>query len=288
VRLSIVGLACLGLLLVGANAYAGASNASEILKRGQSTIRGESTQVVMEMSVVRPDYSRNLKIRAWTYGQSNALVEILDPAKEEGVVSLRTDNQMWNYLPKTDQVVRVPSSLMLQSWMGSDFTIDDLMKASSLVRDYTHKIVREEKIGGERTVLIECKPKPDAPVVWGKIQHWARKSDNLPVQEKYFDEKNQLVRTLRFGKFRKMDDRVIPTVIEVRRAEAPKEYTRVVYRKVVYDRRIGSSLFNRDTIQQTSQQGKDLAALWSHEELPSYRKQAPARARTVAARRVSK
>ncbi len=242
--------------------------AIDYIRYGEARLRGNSTQSVMRMTIHRPSFTRSLKVRSWTRGADHALVEILDPAKEEGVSSLRNETQMWNYLPKTDQVVRVPSSLMLQSWMGSDFTNDDLMKASSLVRDYRHTIVKYGTIDKERVVQIQCLPKPNAPVVWGKIMYFARMSDKLPVKQAFFDEKGKLVRTLFMSHFKTMDDRTIPTEITVRRADEPKEYTTVVYEKILYNREVAESVFNRDQLRQNAQQGKVITAGWMFRHLP--------------------
>lgn len=234
--------------------------AKEIIQRGESKLRGMSSQALMTMTVKRADYRRDLKLRSWTSGNAFALVEILDPVKEEGVSSLRKRDQMWNYLPKVDQVVRVPTSLMLQSWMGSDFTNDDLMKSSSLVRDYTHRVAKTDKKA--RTVLVECTPKPNAAVVWGKVFYWARQRDSLPVKQAYYDDAGVLVRTVWFSKFRKMDDRVIPTVVTIRQANNPHEYTTVKYQKVLYDRALTDDLFNRDRLRTNAQIGKALSRGW--------------------------
>jgi len=240
----------------------GDPTAIRIIASGEEKMRGQSTQTLLTMRIVRPSFTRELKLRAWTVKGKNALVEILEPSKEEGVVSLRNGDQMWNYLPKTDQVVRVPSSLMLQSWMGSDFTNDDLMKASSLLTDYTQRILKKGMLRGEKVVLIECRPKPNAPVVWGKVLYWARQTDSLPVQEKYYDERNRWVRTLAFSGFKKMDDRTVPTVIRVTKADEPKEFTVVRYHKILYDRKLERSLFDKEDVRKLSFRGKSLDWGW--------------------------
>jgi hypothetical protein len=254
------GILTLSAVLWSATASA-RGGAADIIRRGETRMRGRTAQSLMVMKITRPDFSRELTLRAWTSGDQRALVEILEPAKETGIASLRVGTQMWNYLPKSDQTVRVPPSMMLQSWMGSDFTNDDLVKASSLVRDYRHRLVSGAK-GPPGSVLILCVPKPGAPVVWGKILHWARKSDSLPMRQEFYDEKGKLVRTLVFSAYRKMDDRVIPTRIRVAKADAPGETTVVEYRRTLYDRSLPVSLFNRNLLRQTTEKGRDVAMLW--------------------------
>ncbi len=240
---------------------------SVIVQKGEALMRGRSTQMVMTMNVNHEAYQRELKLRSWTQGKDRSLVVILSPAKETGVSSLRIENQMWNFFPKTEQTIRVPTSVMLQSWMGSDFTNDDLMKLSSLSTDYTHTFIRSEKSGKDKLNLIECQPKPNAPVVWGKINYWARSSDNLPVKEEYYDEKGKLVRTLTFSKFKKMDDRVIPTVLKIKNVDSSKDETVVTYDKILFDRKIESHWFEKESLRNSSQDGLNLAVGGSQESL---------------------
>ena len=249
------------LLLVSERSFA-SSAATKIIQNGERTMRGVSTQSIMEMKVVRDSFTRTLLLRTWTRGKGKALVEILGPKKEEGIASLRTGNQMWNYLPKSDQVIRIPTSMMLQSWMGSDFTNDDLVKASSLVRDYHHQVVKIQGKGRLKRAVIQCVPKKGAPVVWGKILHWARLRDSLPVKQEYYDENGRLSRTIWFTRFRKMDDRTVPTRITVKVAGAKKEKTVVEYKKILFDRVIASKTFNRHQLRQTLDQGMNIQQGW--------------------------
>jgi len=247
----------------------GANNPSGIVEQGESTLRGLSTQTVMTMKINHESYQRELKLRSWTMGKDKSLVVILQPAKETGVASLRLENQMWNFFPKTEQTIRVPTSVMLQSWMGSDFTNDDLMKLSSLSKDYHHRWVRTEKLGKEKVHLIECLPKPDTPVVWGKIHYWARTTDSLPVKEDYYDEKGKLVRTLTLSAFKKMDDRVIPTVLKIKNTDTPKDETVVTYEKMVFDKKIPNNWFEKERVRNSSQEALNLKSGWSSEPLES-------------------
>lgn len=237
-------------------------SAKAVIAVGEERLRGRSSQARMKMSIVRPSYTRDLTLRSWAQGEDKALVEILEPAKETGVASLRVENQMWNYLPKTDQVVRVPTSLMLQSWMGSDFTNDDLMKASSLSRDYSHRVLKLQTVRNEKVVLIECLPLPNAPVVWGKIHHWARLADSLPIHQKFYDESGKLIRTIDFSHFRKMDDRVIPSQMKVTKMDGSKETTTVTYERVFFNHKIPEAVFSREEIRHMSQKGKVITAGW--------------------------
>jgi len=263
-------LALGGSFIFGSFAFPSVSSVSaqEIVAAGEKQMRGSSSQTTMHMKIKRPSFERELVLRSWALGTDKAVVEILKPHKEEGVVSLRAQQNMWNYLPKTDQVVRVPSSLMLQSWMGSDFTNDDLMKASSLSRDYSHKLLKKERLNGLSTHLIECLPLPKAPVVWGKVLHWARMEDNLPVRQEFYDDQGRLARTLTFSEFKTMDDRMIPTRLHIQKAQAPEETTTVTYEKVLFDRDIPQSIFAQEEIRAVSQKGKMLSSGWYPTRMP--------------------
>lgn len=251
--------------LVWAANLVAAVNPTAIVEKGENTLRGNSTQTIMSMNINHEAYQRELKLRSWTVGKEKSLVVILHPAKETGVASLRLENQMWNFFPKTEQTIRVPTSVMLQSWMGSDFTNDDLMKLSSLSKDYNHRWIRTEKLGKDKVHLIECLPKPNAPVVWGKINYWARVSDNLPVKEDYYDEKGTLVRTLKLSSFKKMDDRVVPTILTIKNLATPKDETVVKYEKIIFDKKIPTQWFEKDRVRNSSQDALNLKRGWSVE-----------------------
>lgn len=250
----------IALFLICGTAHAD-RRATAIIRAGETQLRGSTSQALMSMEIKRDSYVRKLKLRSWTSGNRRALVEILEPAKEEVVSSLRRNDQMWNYLPKIDQVVRVPTSLMLQSWMGSDFTNDDLMKASSLLRDYEHRISHVDR--RKKLILVQCSPKPNAPVVWGRVFYWARMKDSLPVKQAYYDDRGVLVRTVWFKRFKKMDDRVIPTEVTIRQAGNAREYTTVRYAKVLYDRALNEEVFDRDRLKHNAQLGRAISRGWA-------------------------
>lgn len=239
------------------------SKGTQIIQAVEEHLRGRTAQALFTMKIQRPEYTRVLKIRSWSIAAEDVLVEILEPTKELGISSLRTKDQMWNYLPKTDQVLRVPNSLMLQPWMGSDFTNEDLMKTNSIVEHYTHRITRRTP---EETV-IECVPHRDAPVVWGKVIYTLKTEGHLLTKKQFYDENKSLVRTLHFSDFKRMDDRLIPTSILVRKTESPKEYTLIKYEKVLYDRSVPRRIFNRDDLRMNAQKGKFIAYGWLTDSL---------------------
>jgi outer membrane lipoprotein-sorting protein len=144
-------------------------------------------------------------------GNDKALIVIRAPKKEAGNKTLKIRNEMWSYLKNTETTIKIPPSMMLQSWNGSDFTNDDLVRESNLAKDYTQKIIANETFGGEECWKIELVPKPEAPVVWGRLYSWIRKKDYVPAATEYYDERGRKARTMLFTEVKSMGGRIIPT-----------------------------------------------------------------------------
>jgi outer membrane lipoprotein-sorting protein len=162
------------------------------------------------MTVVTPDYTRTMKMESWWVGNEKALIVIKSPKKEAGNKWLKIGNEMWNYLKNTETTIKIPPSMMMQSWNGSDFTNDDLVRESNLAKDYSQSIAGEEEIDGETCWKIELNPRPEAPVVWGKLFYWVRKKDYRPARVDYYDEKGKLIRYLSFSDYKQVGNRIIP------------------------------------------------------------------------------
>ncbi len=215
---SFLGIICimakilLALLLVlapAANAAA-APTGKEIIKRMDALLWGKTTVGLYEMTITTPSWTRTLEMRAWESSRKKTFIRILAPARERGNATLRRGAQMWNYLENVDRVIKIPPSMMLQSWMGSDFTNDDLVKESSIVNDYNHTNLGEVDLDGTTAYKVEAIPKEDAPVVWGKVLYWVRAKDFVPLREEFYSERGELIRILRFSDIRAMGGRTIP------------------------------------------------------------------------------
>lgn len=190
-------------------------DAREVVKKTDELLRGRTNQGTYEMTITTPAWQRTLKIKSWQDGQDKTFIRILAPAKDAGVGFLKLKNEMWTYLPSVERTIKIPPSMMMQPWMGSDFTNDDLVKESSIVEDYVHRHIGSEKLGEDESFKIESIPKPDAPVVWGKIVYWVRKSDFMPQKAEYYDENGKRVRRLTYSRISRMHDRTIPTLWEM-------------------------------------------------------------------------
>ncbi len=188
-----------------------AQTAEEIIEKSENLLQGKTSRGTYEMIIVTPEYTRTMKMEYWwDEAKDRSLIRTIAPKKEAGNKWLKIGNEMWNYLRATETTIKIPPSMMLQSWNGSDFTNDDLARESSMTDDYEHRIISEEEINGERCWKIASKPRPEAAVVWGQIYSWVRKKDYLPSIAQYFDEKGKLMRYIVYSDFRVMDGRTIP------------------------------------------------------------------------------
>ncbi|RKX19418.1 MAG: outer membrane lipoprotein-sorting protein, partial [Candidatus Zixiibacteriota bacterium] len=186
----------------------------KIVKKIDELYRSKSSYSEMEMTISTPHWERTLTMNVWTEGMEKTFIRILSPAKEKGIATLRIGNEMWNYLPKTNKVIKIPPSMMVGSWMGSDFTNDDLVKEYSLVEDYIFKLTTVED-ADEKLLYVKLVPKEGLAIVWGHIIIAVRKSDYMPVWEQYFDERGNLIRLINFKDVKLFDDREIPTIMEL-------------------------------------------------------------------------
>jgi hypothetical protein len=190
-------------------------SAKEIIIKADEKTRGLSSKAEMIMTIVRPDWNRSVTMKSWTKGTDFAMVLITDPPKEKGQVFLKRRPEMWNWIPTIDKMVKIPPSMMMQSWMGSDFTNDDLVQQSSIVKDYTHKLLGKENIRGLECYKLELIPLPDATVVWGKITTWITTDGFDLWKSEYYDEDMELVNIENADEIKKMGDRSIPTRMEI-------------------------------------------------------------------------
>lgn len=238
---------CLACLLAGVTC-AQEPDGRAILDRVEQILWGKTLQGEFDMTIQTPRWQRTLELRVWMDRPTRSLVRILAPAKEAGIGSLRIGSEMWNYLPSVERTIKIPPSMMLQPWMGSDFTNDDLVKESSIVNDYTHQ-VQQLTQDGTAVYRVEATPKPDAAVVWGKIIYWVRKDDFIPIKEEFYSESGELVRVLSFSNIRTMDGRVLPTRWEMRPLGKQGNLTTIILKDVVFDRTLNTEIFTQRNLQ---------------------------------------
>lgn len=203
--------------------------------------RSDSSQAVMSMRVVTPHYERTLTMTSWTQGKDLSLVRITAPRKEKGISTLKRDTEMWNYIPKIRKLVRIPPSMMMGSWMGSDFTNDDLMRDSSWEDDYTAKRAPDE----EGQIVAIFTPKPEAAVTWEKVITYFSIKERLPTKQVFYDEQGRKVRELLFQDIKEFDGRRIPSRMILIPLLKEGNRTEVIYQDLQFDVKIDKNLFTK-------------------------------------------
>ena len=226
----------------------GAQTAREIIDRVDQLMRGESSHGRMTMDITTEHWSRSLDMEVWSLGAEHSLVRVQSPAREAGTATLRAGQEVWNYLPRVDRTIKVPPSLMMGSWMGSHFTNDDLVKESRMVDDYDFEISFEGVIDGVEVYEFTMIPRPEAPVVWGRVKEQVRKSDLMPTWVRYYDDEGTLERTLTFSDYRTMGGRLVPAVMLIVPADKPDERTSMTYHELEFDIDVEESFFSLRTL----------------------------------------
>ncbi len=199
--------------------------AKQIVEKSNNLFVGESSISNMTMTVIRPEWKRTFSMQTWSLGNDFYIIYVTAPAREKGQVFMKRNNDMWNWVPNINRMIKIPPSMMMQSWMGSDFTNDDVVRANSIVEDYTHKIIGEEKIEGYDCYKIELIPLPDAPVVWGKVILWISKKDFLGLKSEYYDDFLELVKTSKGSEIKEMDGKLLPTLLSMHSVDKPDNIT---------------------------------------------------------------
>ncbi len=214
----------------------------ELLQGTDDLTRGDSSTSTMTMQVKTSRYERTVKMQSWTQGTERSLIRILAPAKEAGIATLKIDDNIWNYLPKVDRTMKVPASMMSGSWMGSHITNDDLVRESRLSEDFDYAITARPE-GGEGYWMIELVPKPDTPIVWGRITVKIR-ADKIPEELAYYDEDGELIRSMFYEDIADISGRKVPMTMRVVPADKPEEYTVITFQDLAFDVDIPDETFS--------------------------------------------
>ena len=222
--------------------------AREIIQKADDKMQGNSNKSEMRMTIVRPDWKREVTMKGWALGREYSLILITAPARDKGSAFLKRDKEMWNWQPSIDRVIKLPPSMMLQSWMGSDFTNDDLVKESSVVNDYEHSLGPDTVVNNLVCYKIILTPKPDAPVVWGKIVTYIDKEEFNQHIVYYYDEDDFLINTMLLTDIKNMGGRIIPTHLEMIPADEPENKTVIEYLKMEFDLDFDEKFFSQQSM----------------------------------------
>jgi len=230
------------LILIGMTANADTRDARDIVRDAINHWRGTSSQGVMTMIIHRPDWERSMSMQSWTQGEKRSLVRVTAPRKDRGNGTLMDGNNMWSFSPKINRVIKVPSSMMSQSWMGSDFSNKDISRADDIVDQYEHTLLSESSADDFVTYEIESIPHEDAAVVWGKEVLTVR-SDNVLVEHRFYDQDGELVKALRTLQISEMGGRAIAARQRMEKADTADEWTEIVVDSVEFDIELSDNVF---------------------------------------------
>lgn len=238
------------LTLISLNALWG-DEVDLIVQRMESLMRGQTSQARYAMTVKSRRFKRQLEMESWSSGTEKAFVRIASPVREKGITFLKIGKDLWQFVPKIERVMKIPPSMMLQSWMGSDFTNDDMVKESSFSTDYDAKLIRQT----DKEWFIELRAKETAGVIWNKLLLTIPKSYGIPSLVEYFDEDGTLVRRLYHKKYQRLTDRFFPMewTMESIAGERAGQLTEVIVKSIVFNQEIDEKLiFSKHALKRLS------------------------------------
>ena len=227
-----------------------AVEAADVIEKVVDNLNGKTAIMEISMKVTTRRSTRTIKMKSYSVGQEKSFIKVLYPNKDKGITFLKIDNAMWQYVPRIEKTIKIPASMMLQSWMGSDFSNDDLVKESSLSEDYTARLIDETV----DEYHVDLYPKEEAAVVWGKIRMGVSKEYYLPTTVSYFDEEGVLIRDLLYTDVQPYGDRFYPAlwVMTPRTEEKKGRETRIAVIHAVFDEAVDESYFNKRALKRFS------------------------------------
>ncbi len=232
------------MFLISNSSFAQDLSAKAIIDKANQKQQGNYHQGEIKMSIIRPDWKREMKMKSWASGDDFSLILVTAPARDKGAAFLKRDKELWNWQPTIDRVIKMPPSMMSQSWMGSDFTNDDLVKQSSIVDDYTQEITGKMELEDRTCWEITLMPKEEAAVVWGKVKIWVDQKDFLQLKSEFYDEDDYLVQTIYGKDIGELGGRILPKTMEVIPADEEGHSTKIEYLSMSFDKTIKSSFFS--------------------------------------------
>ena len=227
-----------------------AQSAYEIIEKADSKLRGLSSYTEMTITTVRPKWEKRMTLKGWSKGADFSVSLVLSPAKEKGSVFLKRKNEVWNYIPSLERTIKLPPSMMMQNWMGTDLTNDDLVKQSSTVVDYTHKIAGTESIEGLPCWKLILIPKEEATVVWGKVIVWVDKADHMQLKSEFYDEDDELINVMLGSNVKTFSGKKLPAKIEFIPVEEEGHKTILEYNVWDFDINVSEDKFNQNKMSQ--------------------------------------
>ena len=236
------------LCTLGFAAPASCQSAKDIIRKANDMLHGNSSTSTATMTVIKPDWSRQMTTKLWMLEPKYALILITAPAKDRGTVTLKRQAEIWNWIPSIERIIKIPPSMMMQPWMGSNYTNDDLVRESSIVDDYNQTLEGKQTIDGYPCYKIRLLPKPGAGVVWGKVVMWVSIKGYMELRTEYYDEEGTLVKYMTGSKITTLGGRTLPSHWEMIPVDKPAEKTTLDYTSMHFDVDIAPSFFSKQNM----------------------------------------
>lgn len=237
-----ISLLLLSLLFFSTSHADQSPSAKELIQAAIDNFRGLSSYSEATMTIHRPDWERTVAMKVWTEGLDNSLVRITAPAKDKGSGTLLLDNDMWSYSPKINRVIKIPSSMSNQSWMGSDFSNNDIARADDIIELYTHTLLETRKQQGKTVYVIQSVPKEDAPVVWGK-EILTINEHHVLLKHEFYDQDNVLIKTLTTSNIKLIDGKHVALSERMQKADKEDEWTEFKSSVVKFNIKLNKNTF---------------------------------------------
>ena len=225
------------------------NEAEEIIKKVDHNMRGKTLYMHLEMQIKTTKHQRTMEMEIWAEGKHKSFVKIINPSRNRGITFLSLNTQMWQYIPKIERIIKIPPSMMLQKWMGSDITNDDMVKQSSIVDDYHARLLSNK----EDIATIELTPKSDAAVVWGKIVTEINTTHYTGIKDIYYDESGVEVRAFIYENVKRFGNYYLPTLWKVTPFDKPDHMTSIMIKNARYDVPIDPAYFRKSALKRFSQ-----------------------------------
>jgi len=239
-------------VLAASSARAEPQSARDLVQQAMDHWRGLTSYSVISMTIHRPDWERSMTMKCWSEGDKLSLVRVTEPPRDAGNATLLNDRNMWTYAPKINRVIKVPSSMMAQSWMGSDFSNKDIAKSTEIIEEYDHELTQQTERDGHTVYTVTAIPHPDAAVVWGKEVLLIR-DDYVLLEQQYWDQDGVLVKRLETLEVAEMGGRAVARVMRMGDVDAPDEWTRITTHEVEFDLDLPPQLFTLSNLRNPRQ-----------------------------------
>ena len=224
----------------------------ELIQQAMDQWRGTSSYSEITMTIHRPDWQRSMSMRSWTKGDKTTLVRVTEPKKDAGSGTLTKDNNMWTFAPKINRIIKIPSSMMNQSWMGSDFSNKDISKSTDIIDQYDHKLLETRQQENHTLYVIESIPHEEAAVVWGKEIITIR-DDSVLIEQQFWDQDNVLVKTMKALEIKQLGGRTVASIIRMGKLDAPDEWTEMSVQDIQFDVPHADGLFTLSNLRNPRQ-----------------------------------